>query len=69
MSTVPALPPPAGPNAAKAKFFAEAAAAFELMSLFYTMTPEEQADLRNYIAGLAAEVTAREMKSQKGKQT
>ena len=51
---VPALPPCVGPNPAKAKFFTEAAAAFELMALFYELTPEEQVALRQYIASLAA---------------
>jgi hypothetical protein len=59
----PALPPPQGPAPAKAKFFAEAAAAFELLALFYSLTEAEQIEFREFVAGLAAEVGNR----QKGK--
>lgn len=61
----PALPQSVGPQPNKAKFFAEGAAAFELLALFYELTVEEQEELRAYIAGLAATVTARNMKKEK----
>lgn len=63
----PALPSPAGVNPAKAKFFAEAASAFELMALFYQLTAPEQEELRDYVSGLAATVAARDLK--KGNKT
>lgn len=53
------MPKATGPNANKARFFAEAAAAFELLALFYQLTPEEQTELRNYVSGLAAAVAQR----------
>lgn len=59
----PALPPPQGPQVNKAKFFQEAAAAFEIMALFYQLTEPEQVELREFVAGLAAAVAER----QKGK--
>lgn len=60
----PALPPPQGPQANKAKFFAEAAAAFEIMALFYALNEAEQTELREFIAGLAATVANRQQKCQ-----
>lgn len=62
---VPALPPPVGPNVNKARFFAEAAASFELLALYHQLTPEEQIEFRQYTAGLAAEVAARSLKDKK----
>lgn len=62
---VPALPPCVGPNPAKAKFFTEAAASFELMALFYELTPEEQTELRRIVAGFAA-AAAKRKTDQKG---
>ena len=59
MVVTPALPPATGPNASKAKFFAEAAAVFEVMALFHQLTEEEQTEFRTYISGLAAEVARR----------
>lgn len=56
---VPALPASDGPNPARAKFFAEAAAAFEVMSLFYELTANEQRDLKEHIQSLAAAVAQR----------
>lgn len=58
----PALPPPQGPQPAKARFFAEAAAAFELLALFYQLTEAEQIELREYVSGLAAAVGERDVK-------
>lgn len=61
----PALPPAAGPNPAKEKFFAEAAGAFELMALWYGMTLEEQTEFKAIVTGYAMAQTERKMKEQK----
>ena len=59
------MPPAAGPAPAKARFFAEAAAAFELLALFHLLTPEEQTDLRAVIAGYAAVAATRSLTERK----
>ena len=51
---VPAWPPAAGPVPARAKFFGEAAAAFELMSLWYSLPAEAQQALRLAIDNASA---------------
>ena len=65
MNITPALPPPVGPNPAKARFFIEAAAAFELLGLFHSLQPEEQIEFRAFAAGLAAAATTRELGNKK----
>ena len=62
---VPAMPPPVGPNPAKARFFTEAAAAFELLGLYHEMTPEEQVDFRAIVAGYAAAAATRNKDAKK----
>jgi len=52
----PALPPVAGPNPAKAKFFAEAAASFELLALYHQLDAKEQKEFHDYVNSLAASV-------------
>lgn len=52
----PALPPAVGPNPAKAKFFAEAAASFELLALYHSLDVKQQKDFHGYVQSLAATV-------------
>lgn len=59
---VPAMPPPVGPNPAKAKFFEEAAASFELLALYHSLTKEEQEEFRALVAGFAASSANRKQK-------
>lgn len=64
----PAIPAPSGPNAARANFYTEAAAAFEVMALYHSLTKAEQETFRSMLSGFVAAVTEREMKQQqKGK--
>ena len=59
------MPQPTGANPAKARFFAEAAAAFEVLALWHQLTVEEQVELREHIAGFAAAATTRSIKERK----
>jgi len=61
----PALPPATGPNPAKAKFFEEAAGAFELMALWYAMTEEEQVEFKALVTSYAVKQTERKMREKK----
>ncbi len=46
--------PQTGPNAAKAKFFTEIAAAFEFLSLFYSLSAKDQLELMQHLTVLQA---------------
>ena len=59
------MPQPTGANPAKSRFFAEAAAAFELLALWHQLTAEEQVELRAHVAGLAAAATTRSITERK----
>lgn len=61
----PALPQTVGPNPAKAKFFAEAAAAFELLALWHGMTEEEQIEFRAVVVSNAVKQVERRTKEKK----
>jgi hypothetical protein len=54
--TVPNLPEPAGPNAARANFYREAASAFEVLALWHSMSKDRQQELRDLLMGAATTV-------------
>jgi hypothetical protein len=61
----PALPPATGPNPAKAKFFEEAAGAFELMALWYGMSVEEQTEFKELVVSFSVKQMERKQKEKK----
>lgn len=58
----PALPEPRGPDERKVAFFREAAAGFEFLALWHSLSEEAQWQLRNYIHSVAAESAAKSIK-------
>jgi hypothetical protein len=48
------FPEPTGPNAQKARFFAEVVSAFEFLALFYSLTADEQRELMDLMRGYVA---------------
>jgi hypothetical protein len=59
---LPAMPDPSGPNPQKVRFFTEVAAAYEVLALFYALTPEEQAEFNAMVRGFAAAVGNRRVR-------
>lgn len=59
---LPVLPQPLGPNPNKARFFMEAAGAFELLALFHSLTQLEQEEFTTLARGLAVTVASRRPK-------
>ena len=51
---IPALPPPTGPNAQKARFFDEIASAFEFLALYNVLSAEDQKYVHDIVQGMAA---------------
>lgn len=59
---VPALPRPSGPDARRAQFYREAAAAFEWLALWHDCNEEEQRMLAEATQSAAASVAGRRVK-------
>lgn len=53
MTTIPALPEPAGPDERKQRFYVEMAAAFEFMALYHSLPKDKQRELREVIQSFA----------------
>lgn len=52
----PALPAPTGPRPERAKFLGDVAAGLEMLSLFYVLSADRQAEFIDYVRSLSAGV-------------
>jgi hypothetical protein len=62
MTVVPSFPAPQGPNAARARFYAELVASIEFMALYYVLTLDEQREVHELVQSLAARAAQRAVK-------